>query len=84
MNFHQTHSGENYDEFSAIESCWTCGGTWLYVYATEDLRAINGDHAVNCTGVGTGTGCHHYGGECPEADGECDLNLECNCLHCYS
>lgn len=62
------------------EVCLTCGGMWVWDSYAGRHVGIDGTPAVNCTR--NTAQCHHYAGECPAE--ECNLDSNCNCLHCYS
>jgi uncharacterized protein YodC (DUF2158 family) len=62
--------------------CLTCGGVWQDnnpASTVTDYSSAGGETVSDCVGS-TAYSCHHYKGECPEA--ECNINTECNCLHC--
>lgn len=65
----------------AHDACLTCGGMWARVPLAGRHASIDGMPATHCTG--NTTQCHHYPGECPEID-DCNIDVDCNCLLCYS
>jgi len=63
---------------SDLSQCLECGGLWVWDFADNSRRSLNGVLAGDCvTDIE-----HHYKGECPGEN--CSLNPGCNCLHCDS
>jgi len=87
---HQFMTVQTFPEGSveAHVSCLTCGGMWQVAGdgrgSGASARSLTGDLAVDCRGLSASPNgsCHHYADECASAT--CDLDLECNCLFCYS
>ena len=65
-------------------SCLTCGGLWSLAgngkASGAYAQSLSGEWPTDCSG--NTDECHHYADEC-YAD-ECNIDPDCNCLHCRS